>query len=74
MKVSQTEHALFIALGMDSLLGHIPICSVYSIAMEDMFIANSTGPAVESLRRCCKALRDGSVWRLTPEWDELIQL
>lgn len=43
------------------------------IALE-CFINNTTGPAVESLRRCVKACKNCKPYRMTKEYDELIQL
>lgn len=40
----------------------------------DCFIDNKTGPAVDSLRRCLKACKNCNPYRMTKEYDDLIQL
>lgn len=48
--------------------------TVYSILGVECFTYNTTGPAVESLRRCLLSFRESKIYRRTPEWDNLIQL
>jgi len=49
--------------------------TVLRLLAEECFIFNKQGPAVESLRRCLKALLyDINVYRKTPEYEVLIQL
>lgn len=48
--------------------------TVLDIVAREAFLENKTGPAVESLRRCLKAFHAGKIYRMTPEFDELIQL
>lgn len=48
--------------------------TVLDLVAREVFLENKSGPAVESLRRCLKAFHDGKVYRMTPEYDELIQL
>ena len=47
---------------------------LYRIAVEDCFVQNLQGSAVESLRRTATALRDCKPYRMTPEFDSLISL
>ncbi len=72
---SEKEQALFAALG----IGHL--CEVidnppnlYRIAVEQAFVADAKGPAVESLRRCYAAYMSCKIYRGTPDWDAMIQL
>lgn len=48
--------------------------TVFRILAEDCFVRDLKGPAVESLRRCMKAIWESKIHRMTPEWDALIQL
>ena len=49
--------------------------TLYRMAVENAYLDQYTyGCETESLRRCAKALRDCSVYRLTPEWDAMIDL
>jgi hypothetical protein len=45
-----------------------------SIVALQCFIDNSSGPAVESLRRCVRACQNCKPYRMTKEYDDLIQL
>lgn len=47
---------------------------ILEIIAMDCFINNTTGPAVESLRRCIKACKNCKPYRMTKEYDDLIQL
>jgi hypothetical protein len=47
---------------------------VLRILAEECFAFNKQGPAVESLRRCYKALHYGNIYRNTPEYEKLIQM
>jgi len=74
---SEKELAMFETLGFTR--GHIQSCSpvlVYMFAADKCFTDNISGPAVESLRRCKRAWNDnkGLGFRMTPEWDALINL
>jgi hypothetical protein len=48
--------------------------TVLECVMKEVFIENKTGPAVESLRRCLKSFYNGKIYRMTPEYDALIQI
>jgi hypothetical protein len=48
--------------------------TVLEIVAKEAFIEDMKGPAVDSLRRCLKAFNKGKVYRMTPEFDDLIQL
>jgi len=48
--------------------------SVLKIIALDCFIENSTGKAVDSLRRCCLAIKNCDPYRMTTEYDNFIQL
>jgi hypothetical protein len=50
-----------------------PVKILELVGME-CFIENKTGKAVDSLRRCLKAMRDCSPYRETPEYEALIEL
>ena len=70
---STKELQMFVSLGYeDIIVTTLPPPNLYRIAAEEAFINDSRGSAVESLRKCCKALRNCKVYRMTPEWDEMI--
>ena len=80
-KYSAKEQAMFEALGFSDLMCHVDIPpTLYDIAGLKCFVEGTEGPAVESLRRCLKALKDGwgetgeAFYRMTPEFDNLIDL
>lgn len=77
-ELSDAEHKLFKALGHEWLIKQceheyaIPAPKAYDMVAMEMFKENRTGPAVEALRRGINALHNCKVYRLTPEFDELI--
>lgn len=74
--VSDKEIALFKSLGYENLLFILdkdPV-GLYKMAAEKCFIEDRRGAAVDSLRRCMEALSKHNPYRLTPEFEELIQL
>lgn len=53
----------------------IPAPNIYRILIEDAFVNDKTGPAVESLRRIGKSLlQECKIYRCTKEFDDLIRL
>jgi hypothetical protein len=73
---SKKELDMFALLGYNNLnmMSHLRPPQVYKLAMETIFVNNTQGLAVDSLRRCMRAMWDCKIHRNTPEWDELIQL
>lgn len=63
----------FLDLAIDTA-GNLSELSMYRLMVQSVFIAGSAGPAVESLRRCMKAFVDCKPYRMTKEFDDLIQL
>lgn len=48
---------------------------VLDMVVMEVFLENKQGPAVESLRRCVNSLKNvRKLYRMTPEYDALIQL
>lgn len=47
---------------------------LYRMMVEKAFAENLHGPAVESLRRCFNAFEQHTLYRMTPEWDAMIDL
>lgn len=73
---SEKEVKMFTALGFEELLERLqdePV-TMYRIVSEEAFIKDLRGPLVDSLRRCLSALRTCSMYRMTDEFDALIQL
>ena len=73
---SENEKKLFAALGIERYTEHSIVPSiVYRAAIEEAFIQNKQGGAVEALRRGAKAfLVDGTPYRLTEAFDKLIEV
>ena len=72
---SQKEQELFTALGYEDLLTQEPVV-LYRMVALNLFKENSYTKEflVESVRRCLDAIDNGTPYRLTPEFDELILL
>lgn len=72
---SQREQELFIALGYEDLLTQEPAVLYRMVALnlfkEDCY---TKGFLVESIRRCLNAIDNGTPYRLTEEFDDLIEL
>lgn len=72
---SPQELAMFTALGMDDeRLGSLSVENLYASAVNYTYLEGMSGPAVESLTRCVRALQHGVCKRLTAEFNDLIQL
>jgi hypothetical protein len=75
-RCSEKERKLMIAHGMEYLLDNVAIdpITLYRMAMRNAFLNNKGGKADESLRNCIRAIDNGKPFRMTPEWDALIDL
>jgi len=49
---------------------------IYRMMSEEAFLypERYNQDAIESLRRCCRGLMEGTAFRMTPEWDEMISV
>ena len=47
--------------------------NLWNILATEVFISGKTGPEIEALRRVCKACRDCTIYRKTPEFDKLCE-
>lgn len=76
MEYSKKELEMFTLLDYEDLCYKTNLYppSVYQIVAEACFIKDLQGLAVDSLRRCMEAFKKSEVWRMTPEWDALIEL
>ena len=70
---SEKELKLIEQLGYMDLPSVEPIVLYRTMAM-DLFKENKTGVLVESVRRCLNAIDNGTPYRLTKEFDDLILL
>jgi hypothetical protein len=70
---SEKELKLIEQLGYMDLPSVEPIV-LYRIMAMDLFKRNETGVLVDSVRRCLNAIDNGTPYRLTEEFDELILL
>lgn len=68
---SKKEQDLFTALGYKDLLSQEPIV-LYRMVALNLFKQDETGVLVRSVRRCLNALDNGTPYRLTKEFDDLI--
>ena len=71
---SEKEKKLIAYFGYSDIICKITPITMYKMMMEKAFIDNMTGPEVESVRRCNKALKEFSCYRCTPEWDAMIEI
>jgi hypothetical protein len=71
---SDKEVLLFKEFQLDHLLSHVAPVTLYHMAMEKAFITDLRGSAVDSLRRCLIAIKDCGAYRMTPEFDALIDI
>ena len=76
---SEKEQQLFTSLGYEDLMDVVDIPpTLYNMAAMACFIENRTGKPVDSLRRCLRAIQgsysEELIFRLTPEFDRLIDL
>jgi len=70
---SQKELKLIEQLGYMDLPSVEPIV-LYRIMAMNLFKQNKTGVLVDSVRRCLNAIDNGTPYRLTEEFDDLILL
>ena len=72
---SQKEQELFTTLGYKDLLTQEPVV-LYRMVALNLFKENSYTKEflIESVRRCLNAIDNGTPYRLTKEFDELILL
>ena len=73
LQYSEKELKLIEQLGYMDLPSVEPI-TLYRIMAMNLFKENKTGVLVDSVRRCLDAIDNGTPYRLTPEFDELILL
>ena len=74
MDLSMAEQCMFAELGQSELFTQpISIMSLYRVAVEECFMADVRGKAADSLRRCLRAIYNGTD-RRTKEFDDLIVL
>ena len=72
---SDKEIELIKALGYEDLIDtSISPPSLYRVMAEKCFLDDIRDSRADSVRRCMKALCHTVVYRMTPQWDELIQL
>lgn len=71
---SEKELELFKIFGVYTLVEKVDPYTIYRIAAKTCFIDNRQDSATESLRRCILAWKTCSCYRMTKEWDEMIQL
>lgn len=74
-KYSDAEWKLFQKLGFVEILDHVSPVQVYRYAVEDAFINNKQGPAIEALRRGAKEFiqQTSGLFRMTKEFDALLE-
>ena len=70
---SKKETLLFQQLGYEDLLTQEPAV-LYRMVALNLFKQSETGVLVDSVRRCLNAIDNGTPYRLTEEFDELIVL
>jgi len=73
-EISNNEQKLFSSFGFGDIADRVPVVTLYRLCVEKAFIENMKGDNVDILRRCAKAMRDTSMYRMTPEWEALFDL
>lgn len=74
-KYSKKELELFRAFNVSpNIIKELHHWEIHNLLMHRCFLNNLKGPHVDSLRRCMKALDGNGPYRMTKEYDELIQL
>lgn len=73
---SKKEMELIKYFGYESICNSIPPTAMYSMMIEAAFMKSDdlNGPIANSLRRCYKAIQTRSTFRMTKEWDDLIDM
>jgi hypothetical protein len=75
MKYSEKEIALIKLMGYSELINNpIEPPTLYNIMGKMAFVENRQDKAAESLRKCLKAFNFGWPYRMTKEWDDLIDV
>lgn len=76
MKVeySDKELKLIHAYLCVGLIPHVSPEQLYRRMMEKAFLSNDQSDYAKSLRRCIEAFRKCKPYRLTKEWDEMIDI
>lgn len=73
-KYSPGEIKLFTMFGCADLVQHIDCpMTLYRICVEKAFLDNMQGSHVEALRRVYLALRTGAPFRMTDEFEQLVE-
>ena len=74
-KYSEKEIQLITYFGYQDLIMHKDLTAptIYQMMINKAFMLNINDAAAESLRRCYTALTSGKIYRLTPQWDEMIR-
>jgi hypothetical protein len=72
MKYSKAEMEMFAHYGMAEIAEYIQPALFYPMLACKAFTMNDTTDWAHGLRRCIKAMENGTVYRGTPEWDALI--
>lgn len=68
MEYSQAKKKLFTYFGYEELIDRLAAPTLYRMCAELAFVSAMRGSAVDALRKGLKAL----MYRMTPEWDQLI--
>lgn len=71
-KYSDKEQQLINALGFGDFLNQEPATTYRTVALH-CFSKNLRGPLADSVRKCYNAMTEGTPYRLTQEFDDLIE-
>ena len=69
---SENERKLLSYFGYDDLIQRQPMIVLYRMCAEKAFLNKMEGPPIEALRRGLNAFIKCHPWRMTPEFDKLI--
>lgn len=69
---SEKEWKLITILGYQQIAKNVSPIQLYRLLSEKAFIDKMDNKISDSIRNCMIACNEGRIYRMTPEWDELI--
>ena len=71
---SEKEQQLINYFGFGDIADRINPIAMYRMMAEKAFMEEMTGPAVDSLRKCLIAYHKCTIYRMSEEWDNMINV
>lgn len=70
---SEGEIQLIKHFGYMDIAPHLDPVNLYRLMVNRAFLKDMQGPMVEALRRAANALEACKIYRMTPEWEKLLE-